>query len=564
MSKLWIWPIIILALALTPSATAQLMTKAGANKPEFAYNPKPDAADIILPMPCDLKMVFKAVSLPVNGHLDDMKTRLGAELEENNPNGFFDRKYTTYLGSALSLNDLPPDQKEIAAKSLMNPTSQKVYGDQIFLIGKYEVTNAQFDAVMKGCAPNSAQSALPKTNISWYDALSFTEKYMTFLLTKHPKSLPTFPDDDRFVGLIRLPTDAEWEYAARGGHFVASEDLENEALFPLNGREPSAYGLFYNNVSQNSSPSRIGSLAPNPLGIYDTMGNVSEMTLDLFKMTKGSRLHGAATGGFIKKGGSYHSELADALPGRRQEVALFNRQGPSKAEDMGFRLALSSVAVSSASRVKQLAEEWREMGKTPMLEAGSNPLEKLDNLIRKADSPEEKATFESLRADFQDFNIAVQKEKAASIRGHCKGLIHTAYSIRNTGRRRQMAEHNLKAISRRIEDFSGKIRSLPANERPTANKVLNDMKNNAALLEEDMAVFDLAIANQFGYYKISIKDSTEFDRTTLEDQLEFVFNDIKGDDIYSQEMRKFYGIVVDHIKFSINGDDRNIKLQDLL
>ncbi|MDR1577320.1 MAG: formylglycine-generating enzyme family protein [Deltaproteobacteria bacterium] len=564
MNKFLMTLIVLLSLALNSSAVWAQLVRAGAVKPENAYNPKPDPADLIFPMPCDLKMVFKAVSLPISGRLKDMKTRLGTELEENNPNGFFDRKYNVYLGSALSLADLPRRQQDIAAKSLMNPVTRQVFGDQIYLFGKYEVTNAQFDAVMKGCSPINAQSALPKTDVSWYDALAFTEKYMTYLIKNHPDDLPKFPDDDRYIGLIRLPTDAEWEYAARGGHMVSTEDLESEVLFPLNGKEAGAYGLFYNSVSQASAPSRIGTLLPNPLGVFDTVGNVAEMTLDLFKMTVGGRLHGAATGGFIKKGGSYTGELEDVLPGRRQEVALFERKGATVAPDLGFRLTLSSVATSSVSRLKELASEWKQLGQTAQTETGANPLEKLHRLIQTTEDPAEKATFESLLAEFTDFSVMVQLQKEASIKAHCKNLINTAYSIRNTGRRKERAIFDLNRTNLQLDKFSNEMKKLSAKERAAATEPFNVIKNTASGLKEDIEVFDLAIRNQFNYYKILVKNAVEFDRNTLEDQLMFVFNDIKGDDIYNQELRKFYAIVVDHIKLSLEGQDRKIKLEDLL
>ncbi|MDR0549753.1 MAG: formylglycine-generating enzyme family protein [Deltaproteobacteria bacterium] len=531
---------------------SQLATKGGPAKSTDAYNPRPDPADIVFPLPCDLKMVFKAISLfGVEGRLGDLDAPLGTD--DDNPNGFFDRKYRAHLGSALSLADLPPDQRAIAENAIKNPVSGELYGDQIFLFGKYEVTNAQWAAVMEGCGPLKPDAALPKTGISWYEALSFTEKYMTFLLKNHPEYLPSFPDDTRNVGLIRLPTDAEWEYAARGGHAVTVEDFKTYPLFRHDGAQEAEYGLFIDGASPPAPGPRVGRFRPNPVGVYDTVGNVAEMTFDLFKMTIGSRLHGA-TGGFIRKGGSFRSEAGEILPGRRLEVAHFYREGPTRSNDLGFRLVLSAVAAPGGTRFKQIAEEWRQIGRPRQVETGLDPLEKLNRLIEKASSDEERATFNSLKNDFQSYNVSVAKEKEAAVRAHCKNLLNTAYSIHNTDRRRRLAAREFDKMNENIAEITKAIKSAPAAQRAELNELAQRMQNMRADIKNDVDEFELAISNQFTYYKALLYDATEFDQDTLINQMRFVFNDIKGTDIYHRQMRQFYEIVDQHLAMAINNE----------
>ncbi|MDR2366992.1 MAG: hypothetical protein LBF58_02605, partial [Deltaproteobacteria bacterium] len=57
----------LLAICLAPSPAQAAITLKGQFKTEDAYNPKPDGGDLSLPMPCDLAMVFRVVSIPVTG-----------------------------------------------------------------------------------------------------------------------------------------------------------------------------------------------------------------------------------------------------------------------------------------------------------------------------------------------------------------------------------------------------------------------------------------------------------------------------------------------------------------
>lgn len=111
---------------------------------------------------------------------------------------------------------------------------------QFYFEGKYEVSKRQWDAVMGGqCMDGDALPALspedarPVVEVSWHEAQEFTRKYTEWLLANAPQSLPGFQGDDRNTAFVRLPTEAEWEYAARGAQKVSPLSLSQEDFFEM-------------------------------------------------------------------------------------------------------------------------------------------------------------------------------------------------------------------------------------------------------------------------------------------------------------------------------------------
>jgi len=132
-----------------------------------------------------------------------------------------------------------------------------------FLIGRYEVTFAQyaiFCAATKRKLPGDEGWGMgnrPVINVSWHDAVDFT-KWLS------AKSGRTF----------RLPSEAEWEYAALGGVATRFPWGDEIGQHRANCKE---CGSKWDNLS--TAP--VGSFKPNGYGLYDVAGNVYEWCLDL-------------------------------------------------------------------------------------------------------------------------------------------------------------------------------------------------------------------------------------------------------------------------------------------
>ena len=194
-----------------------------------------------------------------------------------------------------------------------------------FYMGKYEVTQEQYEAVM-GNNPSYYFSGnnLPVESVSWYDALVFCNKLsMTEGLTPAYRinnstdpaawgSVPTSDNstwdavtiDSGSMG-YRLPTEAQWEYAAKGGNGSPG----NYTYAGSNNPDEVAW---YNNSDTSRA---VGTLAPNGLGLYDMSGNVSEWCWDWgadYSSASQTDPTGASSGSYrMGRGGGWVNNLAE-------------------------------------------------------------------------------------------------------------------------------------------------------------------------------------------------------------------------------------------------------------
>jgi formylglycine-generating enzyme required for sulfatase activity len=187
-----------------------------------------------------------------------------------------------------------------------------------FSMSKYEITIEQWKTVMKKL-PEGLDAKecgdCPVHNVSWSDI-------QTFIAELNKKTNKKY----------RLPTEAEWEYAARGGS-------QTNKFSYAGGNDAMLIGWFSEN--SKSKPNSVGKKIPNELGIYDMTGNVREWCSDFYdenyyKNATPNNPKGATTGtARVFRGGDFNDvkeDLSLTLRGSQTENFL--------DKNLGFRLVL--------------------------------------------------------------------------------------------------------------------------------------------------------------------------------------------------------------------------------
>ena len=219
----------------------------------------------------------------------------------------------------------PKDEKD----RFDSEVQHEVTLSESYWMGKYEVTQSQWKAIMGNNPSVFKGDDLPVESVSWNDC----QKFIAALNKKYADKLPKGYE-------FSLPTEAQWEYACRAGTTTAthygnsfsSTQANFNGAYPYGGASKARY---------LDKTSNVGSYKANAWGLYDMHGNVYEWCSDWYGSYGANAVvdpKGAKTGASrVYRGGGWYNG------GRLCRSAIRNYYSPSYGSGLGLRLVLSPV-----------------------------------------------------------------------------------------------------------------------------------------------------------------------------------------------------------------------------
>jgi formylglycine-generating enzyme required for sulfatase activity/tRNA A-37 threonylcarbamoyl transferase component Bud32 len=271
---------------------------------------------------------FDTVTVDVRGNITSRQRRQAQFFSEN-------------LGGSAMLDmvAIPGDHFVMGSPSTEagrsnNEGPQRTVNISPFFMGKYPVTQAQYQALM-GNNPSHFKGffkskQLPVEQVSWDEAVKFCRKL-----------------SEKIGKTYRLPSEAEWEYACRAGTttpFYFGETITPD-LVNYDGNYP--YGAAPKGLYRKQTTD-VGSFGPNPFGLYDMHGNVWEWCSDKWHdnysgaPTDGSSWETGTDNNRVQRGGSWDNDAVHCRSANRGRNWAVHR-----SRHLGFRVAVASVSSSS-------------------------------------------------------------------------------------------------------------------------------------------------------------------------------------------------------------------------
>ena len=291
---------------------------------DFQRQSRQTPAPTPTPAPTLQRFDFEVVTVDVRGNISSRQRRQAQFFSEN-------------LGSGATLDMVAipggrfvmgSPHTEVGRSDDEGP--QRTVNISPFFMGKYPVTQEQYQAVMGNNPSNFKGAKRPVENVNWNEAVEFCRK----LPQKTGKT-------------YRLPSEAEWEYACRAGTttpFYFGDTIKPD-LVNYDGNNP--YGAAPKGLYRKQTTD-VGSFPPNPFGLYDMHGNVWELCSDRWHdnyngaPTDGSSWETGTNNNRVLRGGSWGSNAVNCRCANRSYNSAVIRW-----MDRGFRVAVASVSSSS-------------------------------------------------------------------------------------------------------------------------------------------------------------------------------------------------------------------------
>ena len=444
--------------------------------------------ELILTLPCDHKMVFRKVVVPGNHYLDHQKIVIGSVVKDSVDSDELKLSMSSYETNLSGGFAHGKGLRAVAGASKIANV-----GDRSYYIGKYEVLAHQYKLMEAGllkpqaatpeaCAafnkalgrfrPNKAR---PKGGLSWFDAIAFSRAYAGWLVAGDQERIvagnpPVLPWEHGSTSYVRLPTEAEWEYAARGG-LARSQDrnvkgyrIKDKTTGEVRLAPVSEVAVLRPAASRSTKLRPVGTTPANLFGLYDMVGNVEEVVFDSFRAVRPDVPHGQP-GGYIVKGGDLLTPETLIGVGHRSEVPYFTHNGEARSDFRGVRLLVSvPVFVDGGTgyrggRANLALNEALKNSRALMTSSqtlGRSELEKSLSDLRKnlSEGKVEKeqvlSQLSAAQAELARSNSELNKQKREVDYERLRSLVYAARGINTAGHRIDLVAQRFPALEKKM------------------------------------------------------------------------------------------------------------------
>lgn len=493
-----------LLLSMGPtSADANVYSCDGADTAGQFFDPcpAPGPEEIALPMPLGLQMIFRSVRVPGGSFWHDplRLVRMG------NPNA------PVYEGArAVSVAGSFPSRDGEA---------------WLIWMGKYEVTVAQYIAVMgQGDLGRGVQALLeasrsrpggppledyaflaqgvggprsdnllssPVRGLSHEAYSAFIRRYLDWC-DADPACSAALPRLDGYPARLRLPSEIEWEYVARGGIDPTADpawDWTQSLPFPR--EEASRYA---HAAPRSERKATVVGRYEGVHGFYDLFGNVRELTEDRFTAEPGQ----GKMGDYTLRGGGFRDLESDLHAGARREFVEyrmteetldtgFKRIVRARPTDVGIRLALGSPVAPTTSFETQLSEAYKayrtgsrlESSATKALAPGTvqaaEQLQNIRDLVDRVAALPGAAIYEKqFKGELTNIELLLDQANSKSTREQALGATRTLAEIAKALRRARLAQDVL-AKAKPSSNDSDRVRKVKQRQAERARGIIDEM-----------------------------------------------------------------------------------------